>query len=370
MGVDGRSGRVRCAAVDPLTHTLVGANLAASRLGRTTRWATAALVLGANLPDVDVAAYFVGPEAALAFRRGWTHGLPALALWPFVLTGLLLAWGRLRRGREGPAVRPRRLLALSGLAVLTHPALDWLNNYGMRWLMPLDGRWSYGDSVFIMDPWLWLLLAGPWLLSRRRSRGLLLAWATFFGLIAWVVAGRAPGYLPAVAFVALALLAAWWAPAERLGAWRERLPLVGLAAGALWIAGLIGVHAVAEGRVRAELEAAGVGPVGRLMVGPAPLDPGRWEAVVELPGEYRWGRLVLWGDEAGLELDPERIARPDAGRLEELAAADEAIRRFLVWARFPWVRETPDGVLVLDARYARSPRRGFGAMASRGAQPD
>ena len=356
--------------MDPLTHTLVGANLAASRLGRTTRCAAAALVLGANLPDVDVAAYFAGPETALAFRRGWTHGLPALAVWPFVLTGVLALWGRSRPRPEAPPLRSGRLLALAGLALLTHPALDWLNNYGMRWLMPFDGGWTYGDSVFIMDPWLWLLLAGPWLLTRRPGRALLLGWAIVFALIGWLVGHRAPGYLPVVAAVALTLLVAWRVPPESLGAWKDRLPVLGLAAGALWIVGLIGLHASAESRVRDELEAAGIEPVERLMVGPSPLDPGRWEAVVELPEEYRWGRLALWGDEGGLELDPGRIARPDAGRLAQLAAADETIRRFLVWARFPWALETPDGVMVLDARYARTPRRGFGAMASDDARPD
>jgi len=36
-----------------------------------------------------------------------------------------------------------------------HPTLDWLNTYGMRWLMPFSGRWFYGDAVFIVDPGCW-----------------------------------------------------------------------------------------------------------------------------------------------------------------------------------------------------------------------
>lgn len=350
--------------MDPLTHTLVGANLAASRLGRTTRYATAALVIGANLPDVDVAAYLAGPDAALAFRRGWTHGLPAMVLWPFLLLGLLLAWSRLRAHRGGPAPRPARLLGLSALALLTHPTLDWLNNYGMRWLSPVDGSWSYGDSVFIMDPWLWLLLAGPWLLARRGGRGLLLAWTTFFALIGWVVGWRAPAYLPVVAVVALALLVAWWVPPERFGAWRDRLPVIGLIAAALWIVALIGLHRWAEERARADLAAAGVGPVESLMVGPTALDPGRWDVLAELPDRYRWGSLSLWPADAGLTLDPGTIARPASDRLAALAAGDSGIRDFLVWARFPWVQRTAGGLMVLDARYARSTRSGFGATVA------
>ena len=64
--------------MDPLTHTLVGASLASSKLGEKTRYATAALVIGANLPDIDVLSYFAGGDAALGFRRGWTHGVLAL----------------------------------------------------------------------------------------------------------------------------------------------------------------------------------------------------------------------------------------------------------------------------------------------------
>ena len=68
--------------MDNLCHTLVGAALAQAGLKKKTALATAALVIGANLPDVDVLAYAWGPDTALGFRRGWTHGLLALALWP------------------------------------------------------------------------------------------------------------------------------------------------------------------------------------------------------------------------------------------------------------------------------------------------
>ena len=64
--------------------------------------------------------------------------------------------------------------ALAALGVVTHPVLDWLNNYGMRWLMPFDGRWFYGDALFIIDPWVWLVLGGSLFLMharRLRSRG-------------------------------------------------------------------------------------------------------------------------------------------------------------------------------------------------------
>jgi inner membrane protein len=93
-------------------------------------------VVAANAPDVDVLSYAGGPYLALSFRRGITHGVPAMLVLPFVVAGAMLAWDRwVRRRREptAPAAPYGALLALSALGVLTHPALDWLNTYGMRW---------------------------------------------------------------------------------------------------------------------------------------------------------------------------------------------------------------------------------------------
>ena len=160
--------------MDNLCHTLVGAALAEAGLKRRTPLAVAALVIGANLPDVDVLAYAWGPDVALGFRRGWTHGVLALAVWPFCLTGLLLVWDRLVRRRRHPDATPadpRSLLWLSAIALLTHPFLDWLNTYGLRWLMPFRDVWYYGDTLYIVDPWIWSALGLGVALSRRELKG-------------------------------------------------------------------------------------------------------------------------------------------------------------------------------------------------------
>jgi membrane-bound metal-dependent hydrolase YbcI (DUF457 family) len=131
------------------------------------------LLIGANLPDVDVLAYLWGPGADLAFRRGWTHGVLALALWPFLLTGATMlldgALRRLRRASLPSGVLPGQVLLLSCVSIWSHPALDTLNTYGVRWLMPFSGRWFYGDTLFIVDPWVWLALGLGVALSRFRA---------------------------------------------------------------------------------------------------------------------------------------------------------------------------------------------------------
>ena len=94
--------------MDPIPHTFTGMALAAAGLRRATPLAATALFMGANAPDVDVFSGFVANYESVAFRRGWTHGVLALALWPFVLTGVLLAWDRYVRLRRKPGAAPAR----------------------------------------------------------------------------------------------------------------------------------------------------------------------------------------------------------------------------------------------------------------------
>lgn len=152
--------------MDNICHTLVGAALGEAGLKRRTALGSATLMIAANFQDIDVIAVPLGHS--LAFRRGITHGVPSLIVLPIVLTGIMLAWHRWRG--KGPAPDPKGLLLLSAIGILTHPFLDWMNSYGMRWLMPFSGRWFYADTLFIADPWIWMALAlGVWL-SRRGAR--------------------------------------------------------------------------------------------------------------------------------------------------------------------------------------------------------
>lgn len=163
-------------AMDNLTHSLVGAVLGQAGLKRTTGLAMPALIIGANLPDVDAACFFwLDGTEHLAFRRGITHGPPALMLLPLVLAGLLWGWDRwqTKRGTRPEARQPVRfgwLYAMAFIGCLSHPFFDWLNVYGIRLLEPFSSQWFYGDTLFIIDPWLWALLIASIWMSRRRER--------------------------------------------------------------------------------------------------------------------------------------------------------------------------------------------------------
>jgi inner membrane protein len=351
--------------MDPVAHTFVGAALAAAGLRRATPLAGAALILGANAPDVDVLAYFAGSYDAIAFRRGLTHGVLALAVWPFVLAGLLLKWDSwVRRRRDPTAARARAgpLLAVSALAVVTHPALDWLNNYGMRWLLPFDGRWSYGDALFIVDPWVWLILGGVAFLSFSRAKLARLRWAVFALVATWIVVGTAEAVPLAtrvtwVVGIAAFLVARWWLR-DAAPATLERAAQAGLAVTVLYIAAMVSSSAAARADVRAALAARSI-VAEDVMVAPSPGDPFGGAVVVMTRDEYYTGDFN-WLSEERPQLADERIPRPRGANFEAAARVPDA-RRYLIWSRFPAidVEPAPDGTTLVrftDVRYRADDR--------------
>jgi inner membrane protein len=307
---------------------LFGAALARSGLASRTALGGTALIVGANLPDLDGLAYFAGPAADLAWRRGWSHGVLALGLLPFGLTGLLLLVNQWRRRAwptsDARAVIPRRLLFLSFGAILSHPVLDTLNTYGVRWLMPFSGRWFYGDALFIVDPWVWLLLGTgvvwSWLLRRRRT---------------------AAQELPA----------------------RLILCLTMLYMAAMWVSGVLARNTITQ-----KSEEMFNGRVGQIMAAPIPISPLTRRFVLEQDSVYRVGTFRWLADP---QVDVTSLRSFPRGRPVHpaLTAAEstQVMRRFLSWARYPTFtvqQMGPDSYLVqvIDLRYARDSGRGFGSL--------
>ena len=162
--------------MDNFTHSLTGWALGQTGLKNKTRKGLAALILGANMPDIDVFFSWVAWEP-LATHRGVTHSLvggvlllpPVLAL----LLWLLDRW-QVKRGaefRSGLPMHAGWLVVLSYLGALTHPLLDWQNTYAVQFLSPFSNRWFHNDALFIIDVWLWSGLAFAIWLSRRREKG-------------------------------------------------------------------------------------------------------------------------------------------------------------------------------------------------------
>jgi len=358
--------------LDPITHTFTGAALAAAGLRRATPLATAALVMGANAPDVDVLSSFSDGFVSLAFRRGWTHGILALPLWPLVLAGLLLLWDRWVRFRRNTHAAPARagpLLAVTTLAVLTHPTLDWLNNYGMRWLMPFDGTWFYGDALFIIDPWVWLALGGMLFLRHSNRRLSVARWTVFWTFASFaVLASTVPGVNPTIpVLVPLPARVLWVAGLAALVAVRvrrfvaaangpsDRTFAAALAIVALYMCAAVAASAAARAQVRAALAAGGLSAVEDVMVAPVAANPFAGQVVAATANAYYTGRWS-WLAQPRFELAGEPLPRP-RGEVFEAAARAHDAQQFLSWARFPVVaieRSTGNDGFVAhfgDARY-------------------
>ncbi len=296
--------------MDNLCHTLVGWALAEAGLKKRTALGTAALLVAANVPDVDGLAYFRGTLGALCFRRGPTHGIVATAVWPFLLAGLFIGWDRAVRLRREPGLEPARpgaLLLLAAVGVLSHPLLDLLNTYGVRLLSPFSDRWFYGDALFIVDPWMWLLLGGGVALSRRAARR-----------------GAAGACRPA-----------------RLG-----LGLAAAYAAFMFLGGLLVARRVAE-----QFSSRGIA-VESVLAAPMPLTPLHRLIVVDEGSSYALGDWRALG-RPQVRFSVRRLPRENGPGLAREAAATERGLRFLRWARYPVFERLADGgVLIRDARYA------------------
>lgn len=348
--------------MDPFAHTFVGAAAAQTGLGRKSAYAMAALIIGANLPDIDGAAVLLGGDGALYWRRGWTHGIPALILMPLLLTGLLIALSRVM-GRT-PA-RPRVLLGLSYLAVWSHPSLDWLNTYGVRWLMPFDGTWFYGDTLFVVDPWFWLLLGGAVFLFRSRQLWSVALWALFVLFFAYLLFGVVPGNAVAKAVWSLSILGVIILRVKRFG-YEEPAARRVAASALLTLAAYIGVmHAASRdaSHVIRQILANRGEDVWRIMVGPVPVTPFVRDVVVDTPEGYLHGEAHLF-PALTLELAEEKIPHLPESKEVNAAMASPDVSGLINWARFPFaeVEETASGctVFLLDARYTRRRGSGFG----------
>lgn len=356
--------------MDNLTHSLVGLAAAKAGLERLSPGATIACVLAANAPDLDILATLGGRWFYIQHHRGITHsiiGTLALALFiPCLFYGVDRLVARIRR--RPPSVRFLGLALASLIVSASHPLLDWTNNYGVRPFLPWSGQWYYGDLVFIVDPWLWLLVGGAaFLLTSKR------AWQTVLWAIIALVLTRLvfSARLESTGLFYPNLVRALWITAitvlvvvrfTRLTQhWGSKVALVALALVVVYWGGLVVVHRAALSQAQAiagKLSAERGETLGRVAVMSTLADPFRWLCVIDTDrATYRFFLSLIESDNALTgELRRFEKAQGNDAVAVARAAQDERAQIFLDFARFPVARVEGDCLSALlvqfdDIRY-------------------
>jgi inner membrane protein len=336
--------------MDNLTHSLIG--LAASKAGleRLSPGTTALCVLASNAPDADIVSAFFGRWTYLHHHRGITHSIVgtitlSLALpLVFYLGDLIIS----RVRKRSATFKLRGLMLASIIVSATHPLVDWTNNYGVRFLLPWNSRWFYGDFVFIIDPFLWLTLGGAVFLVTSNSKKKVVGWiAVALIPTCLVLFGPADrgGLTNAMALRVVWLMALsvlivlFWRGAGRH--WGTKIPIAAFGMVLLYMTALCLVHKVALQQAKSEAASIASENVERVVdvaAMPTLANPFNWLCVVETErAAYRFS-LVLGrgGDRRNLV----RHERPEALNAQAMAEAtsDFRSRIFLDFARFPVAR--------------------------------
>ena len=362
--------------MDNLTHSLVGLTAARAGLEKLSPGATLLCVLAANSPDSDVIVLaFRDRWDYLQHHRGITHavvGVIALAiLLPLIFYAVDRLWSRFRN--QPPKVKLKGLLLTSFIVSATHPLLDWTNNYGIRFWLPWSAKWSYGDLVFIVDPYIWMILGGAAFLLGARTKSLKFVWAGMAILTTYLIVAspRSPSLpnrnLLAVFWViSISVLVVLYMRGAR-ERWGSKIAYVAIALVFCYWGLLSFAHwrAFARGSEQAARIASSNGEaVGRLAAMPTVANPFGWDCVFETDrATYRFSLNILGNAPPGNTV--RYVKTPD---LMEIVKQQRPARVFLGFARFPVLQlEDPDCttqtlVHLADLRYTE-PTRSRGTFA-------
>lgn len=335
--------------MDNVTHSLVGLAAAKAGLDRLSPYATVTCVLAANAPDCDLLGLLGGRWFNFQHHRGITHSLVGVLALSILLPTMMCLLDRWRAG-SSPKARWGPLFVCALALTASHPFLDWTNSYGVRPLLPWDGRWFYGDFAFVVEPFFWLTLGvmGFTLTARNRLRVAL--WGVWAGLallallLAQLLRGVPVPWVWPVAWLGGVALAVYLRKidAARFG---PRLAQVALYLLAAYLGGAAAAQRLAHRQAaeQAQQMAAQRGEkVGQVAATSLPGNPFQWLALAETDkATYRFG-VGLTG---AARLPAERFAKPEGRAAQIVGQAftqDERARIWRGFARFPAARVKGD----------------------------
>jgi inner membrane protein len=341
------------------------------------------MIIGSNLPDSDLL-YSFGSGDKLAYlleHRGHTHTvIGALVASMLMLIGC--AFFERARGFSLSSRDWGRLALLALLAPMLHIAMDALNTYGIHPWWPVDNRWFYGDSVFIVEPLFWACAAPlAFLLHSVVGRGLIVLVLLAAIYLAFTTGIVAAGSIAVFCVLALVMLA--------IGRFSSPRVALSAAIGGYFV--VSSVFAIAARQALARIDAepgvalAGWTTLDRVLT-PLPINPLCWELIlVQSDGDrYALRRASVsiapslrcptgLGDRITARLHD--VALPDTpflrwrgeivgsrDRLRALAAESCEVAALMRFARAPWFQESGERRVIGDLRYDREPELGFAEL--------
>jgi inner membrane protein len=354
--------------MENLTHSLIGATLAEIALPRNATKTQRTLfyvsgILAANLPDADLLYTSITPAPLgyLLHHRGHTHTIAGIVILAalFGIVSLIPALRRLIRPTE-----PRYgTLVIAALA--SHLIADAWNSYGVHPFWPLTNRWYYGDAIYILEPWLWMLFGVSVAMNTRNDRGRLLVSALLIGV---PIAAGFIGLIPMASLIAIAIVAAILVRSLRakppaLRAWTS------LSAALVFVLFSFGLRQGVRRIAVASTRAPERRQVVDVILNPRAANPLCWSALlIEQAHDslyYRNGTIAVANAAVAFRLcgSTSRAAWNDP-RVQSISALQTAMRgdcRVRAWLQFGRA-PVMDAEWIVDARFGDTGHGNFTAM--------
>ncbi|GHI00154.1 metal-dependent hydrolase [Neobacillus kokaensis] len=131
----------------------------------TTTSVLIATIVGSQIPDIDTVLKLRNNAIYIRNHRGVTHSIPAVILWPLLLTAIIYPFF--------PGTNLLHLWAWTFAAVFIHVFVDIFNAYGTQALRPFNSKWVALGWINTFDPFIFAIHV--------------------LGIIAWIL-GAHPGF--------------------------------------------------------------------------------------------------------------------------------------------------------------------------------
>ncbi len=140
--------------MDTATHLVMGIGLgalatldpAAAGSSATTQAIMLGTIIGSQAPDIDTVLKMRNNAIYIRNHRGRTHSIPAVILWPLLITAVLYTFI--------PLADPLHLWLWTFAAVFIHVFVDCFNAYGTQALRPITSKWIALGIINTFDPFI------------------------------------------------------------------------------------------------------------------------------------------------------------------------------------------------------------------------